>query len=338
MKNKLLDILTSDQLKQELADVGSATKIAKKYGINPVTVYSAFKICDINCIVKPNRENLLSKEVLEQAYAELGSLKAVARKLGVDAGTVKRYMQQNKLEFEPQIRYDCDHEFFSYKSEEAFYIAGFIAADGCVKEKKNTSGNISYQMSIGLSIKDKDFLTKIRNTMKSNNPIFDFLIKNSKRNLKWNDTWKSELTIGSKKIFDDLAQFNIVPRKSLIYTFPKWLIEHSLCHHFVRGYNDGDGSFYIPKLQNDRIVEQIYFSMRGTPLFLETVRDILEKECELEERTKPIRISSRHGVLEYGGNGIVSKITNYLYRDATIYLPRKYEIAMKAKEFMAKSA
>jgi hypothetical protein len=105
---------------------------------------------------------------------------------------------------------------------------------------------------------------------------------------------------------------------------------HPLKHHFIRGYNDGDGSLYIPKLADGRTVEQIYFTMRGTPAFLTDVRSILEQECDLKERVKDIRISSGHGCLEYGGNGVVGKIVDYLYKDATIYLPRKRDIAMKA--------
>jgi hypothetical protein len=132
---------------------------------------------------------------------------------------------------------------------------------------------------------------------------------------------------------EDLKRFNIVPRKSLIYIFPEWIKDHPLKHHFIRGYNDGDGSFYIPKLAAGKKTEQIYFTMRGTLAFLTDVRSILEKECSLKERAKDIRISSGHGCLEYGGNGVVSKIVDYLYKDATIYLPRKRDIAMKAKLF-----
>lgn len=330
MTNKLLSILTPEQLKQELESVGSATKIAKKYGINTMTVYSAFKKCGINCIIKSRQDKLLTKEVLEQAYIECGSLKAVARKFDVDSGTVKRYMQQFNLEFKPQVRYDCDHDFFSRENEESFYIAGFIAADGCIRNRKGKYGNSRYDLYIGLSKNDKEFLENVRKILKAETPIRDFIIKNSERNLSWNDCWKSEISITSKKMYDDLAKFNIVPRKSLVYTFPEWLINHPLKHHFMRGYNDGDGSFFIPRLAEGRSVKQVYFTLRGTPKFLEVYRSILEKECVLEIRDKPIRISSGHGCLEYGGNGIASKIIDYLYKDATIYLQRKYDIAIQA--------
>jgi hypothetical protein len=51
----------------------------------------------------------------------------------------------------------------------------------------------------------------------------------------------------------------------------------------------------------------LFFSLRGTTSFLKECREVLEKECELENRTKDIRISSSCGVLEYGGNGVLKK-------------------------------
>ena len=277
-------------------------------------------------------DKILTKEVLEQSYAELGSLKAVARKFNLDPGSIKKYMIRCGLEFKPQVRHNCDHKFFSRDNEESFYVAGFIAADGCVKDRKSSSGATRPEMAIGLSKEDKTFLEQLRQIMKAEVPIRDFIVKNSKRNPKWNDTWKSDLVITSQQMCDDLRRFNIVPRKSLTYNFPEWLKAHPLKHHFIRGYNDGDGSFFIPELQGGRTVEQVYFSMRGTPAFLKVVRDILEEECQLQERHKCIRISSGHGVLEYGGNGVIGRIADFLYQDATIFLERKQDIAMMAKQ------
>lgn len=280
-----------------------------------------------------NLQLILTKDILEKSYQEEGSLKAVARKFAVDSGTIKRYMQNFGLEFKPQVRYNCDHDFFSRETEETFYVAGFLAADGCVKKRKNSSNHLRYEVQISLSKHDEKYLEQLKNIMKIENPIHNFLIKNSKRNPKWNDTWCSQITITSEKMVKDLERFNIVPAKSLIYRFPLWIINHPLCHHFMRGYNDGDGSFFLGKLQDNRTVQQVYFSLRGTSEFLAIYRSILEEKCNLEKQEKSIRVNTGIGVLEYGGNGIVSKITDYLYKDATIYLQRKYDIAMKAKQY-----
>jgi hypothetical protein len=260
-------------------------------------------------------DKILTKEILEQSYTELGSLRAVARKFNIDPSSIKKYMNYYNLELK-KTRYNVDHNFFSYDNEESFYVAGFIAADGCIKNRN------CFELSIGLSNKDREFLEKIKQVMNAENPIKDYIVRNSKRNSIWKDSYKSEMTIVSKQICQDLKRFNIVPRKSLIYTFPEWMKNHPFKHHFIRGYNDGDGCFYLVK-------KQLYFSMRGTVDFLTDIRSILEEECDLIKRESLIRISSGHGCLEYGGNIIINKIVNYLYNDATIYLARKYEIAKR---------
>lgn len=321
--NKLLDLIGEQKLIQDFNELGSAIKIAEKYSITPITVYSAFKIIKFDCIVKKRVSNILTKEVLEEAYGRLGTIKATGRELGVSYEAVKIYMNKFGLDYKKQVIHNSNHDIFKEENEKSFYLAGFIAADGCVKI--HTQGN-SFQLSIGLSKNDKPHLEKIKNLLEAESPIRDYLVNNSNREKQWNDTWKSELAITSKIMFDDLKKFNIIPKKSLIYTFPEWLKNHKLVHHFIRGYNDGDGSFFVPQLPENRHAEQIYFSLRGTPEFLLEVRHIFEKQCELKVRETPIRISSGHGCLEYGGNGVLGKIVNYLYKDATIYLDRKYEI------------
>ena len=277
-------------------------------------------------------DKILTKEVLEQSYAELGSLKAVARKFDVDASSVKKYMTLHGLSFKAQVRHGCDHDFFTRENEETFYVAGFMAADGCVKKRKSSSDSLRYEVQVSLAKSDEEYLKMIKDLLKAETPIHNFLIKNSKRNAAWNDSWCSQFTITSEKMVNDLTKFNVVPAKSLIYRFPLWLVNHPLVHHFMRGYNDGDGSFFIGPLKNGRTVEQVHFALRGTVEFLTIYRSILEERCGLDIREKSVRENSGIGTLEYGGNGVISKITDYLYQDATIYLPRKRDIAMKAKQ------
>lgn len=270
-------------------------------------------------------DKIITPEVLKKDYEELQSMRKIADKYGISRETVRYYIHRYGLEYNKLKIYNVDHDFFSRENEESFYIAGFIAADGCVKKRKNT-----HELQIGLAQKDKEFLEMIRDTLKAETPVRDFLIKNSKHNPKWNDTWKSELTITSEKIFKDLAKFNIVPRKSLIYSFPIWLVNHPFVHHFMRGYNDGDGSFYIQQPSNsdgcNRTVKQLYFSLRGTLEFLAVYKIILEQKAGIHGFDKSIRLDNGIYKLEYGGNGIVKNIANFLYRDALIFLSRKKNI------------
>src|SRR5690606_22823852 len=152
-------------------------------------------------------EKVFTKELLEKEYAKLKSLKAVARKYGCDAGTIKRYMEKHNIPFNGPVRYECNHNFFSEDTEESFYWAGFIAADGYINKKRLV-------LHIGLSLKDLSLLEKFKNSIDAENPINQYLVKNSKYNPKWNDTEKCEIEISSKQICSDLLRFNITPRKT----------------------------------------------------------------------------------------------------------------------------
>lgn len=264
----------------------------------------------------------LTKELLEKEYKELKSLNKIAKKHGVSFGSVKHYMRKYDIPYKTLIRYACDDDFFSRDNEESFYIAGFVAADGCLQE---TGPLKQYRLlQIWLKSKDVGFLEMLKLTMKANHPL-----GHKDRSLvEGGKVYSSDgLSIVSEKMFNDLARFGITPRKSLTYVFPEWLENHDLVHHFMRGYFDGDGSFKICKSKK-RQDKGIRFNLLGTLQSMEVYRDILERnECITGRAVKnraPTKIGNIFS-LDYGGNGVVSKIAQFLYRDATIYLPRKYD-------------
>lgn len=268
----------------------------------------------------------VSVEELWIFYKKLNSLKKVGSKFDCTADYVADTLRKNGYEInKPLNRFKSNENLFKEETEKSFYWAGFIAADGCVKIKQKRY----HQLQIGLAICDKNHVEKFKNDIEFEGNIFDFIVKKQKE--YHNDSFKSELTISSKIIFDDLARFNIVPRKSLIYTFPMWLIDHPLVHHFMRGYFDGDGSFY-KTLGKNKKAEQECFSLRGTSEFLTVFRSILEKYCDLKIREKPIRINSNIGILEYGGNGILLQLRDFLAKNMTIYLDRKWNKYIEEKQ------
>ncbi|KKN61329.1 hypothetical protein LCGC14_0523200 [marine sediment metagenome] len=310
-----------DKLELEKAyhEYGTITKTAKHFGCSHGKIRYQLDKHKINYKLERNTSKI-SKDDLEKVYKDTQSVREAGRHFNMSHEKARRLLVKyglcNKL-----VRYNCDHNFFSEDSQHSFYWAGFIAADGAIIDRRKT-----LELSIGLAQKDKNHIQKFKQNISAENPIHDILIKNSKRNPNWNDCWKSEIKITSNKLCKDLERFNVVPRKSKIYTFPEWLVNHELTHHFMRGYFDGDGSFFYPKLKEGRIVEQLYFGLRGTSEFLTVYRTILERKCNLTERAKPIRVNNGIGVLEYGGNGIMNDIVRFLYKDADIYLERKRDI------------
>src|SRR5258708_30414655 len=113
-------------------------------------------------------------------------------------------------------KYSCNDNFFSEDNELSFYVAGFIAADGCVL-LNNEHSKVSY-VNIKLSKNDRQHLVNINNILMSSRPIRDYKNKYS---------GESVLKITSDKMCQDLSKkFNVVPRKSKTYIFPNFVKEH----------------------------------------------------------------------------------------------------------------
>jgi hypothetical protein len=266
---------------------------------------------------KSKLASILTKEMLKYEYEQLGSLQKMANKLQVDVKSISKYMKLYNIPYVPhnQRTYLCNDNIFSVENEKAFYLAGFIAADGSLQKRQ-----YSKILKITLSKTDFQHLEKIRDLMDSNNPIKEYIVPPSE--LIPTEQRCVEIQIVSKQIFDDLAKFNIVPNKTDIYKFPKWLIDHPLVNHFMRGYFDGDGCISRCGLGEGRTVIQKSISMLGTKSFIRTFRDVLAKNSKLSLAKMYIHNDSVWA-FRYTGNGNAKKIYDFLYKDATVYLDRK---------------
>lgn len=210
-------------------------------------------------------------------------------------------------------KYACDESFFEQDTPESFYVAGFIAADGGLCRKKG-SKNGGYTVQINLSQRDENFLEQIREIIKSEKPLYHFADK------KHENRNEVRLVVYSKKMFDSLARFGIVPQKSKILTLPDWLENHKLLNHYLRGYVDGDGSFFL-----DPRYDYPYwnFSLRGSESFISSFHRIMKERVGVISK---VNVDFDGGInrIRYSGNKNVRKIRDFLYENATISLYRKY--------------
>lgn len=207
--------------------------------------------------------------------------------------------------------YKTNDAFFKEDTEKSFYVAGFIVADGYLHREKNRN---RYRISIELSSKDEDHLNKIRTAMSSTAKIF--------RRRRYDPRFMeisnvSSIGINSKEIYEDLPKFGIVPNKSKIYKIPEWIKDHPLKSHFMRGILDGDGGFCFKD-------NHIQFYIYGTYDELDVYNEILSKECNLNKN----KISKNRGcfTLQYASQQDVINIIKFLYKDANIFLDRKYDL------------
>lgn len=196
--------------------------------------------------------------------------------------------------------------FHKIDTEEKAYLLGFIMADGCV-----------YKQDLQFTIhrQDQYLLEWIKDILKSD----------SKITLHPNGPYCS-LNVYSKTMSKDLETLNIVPNKSLkLQPPPKELIPDELYYHLIRGYFDGDGSIW-----EDKQGKNYRFNMVGTlDVLTEFRKQMGWKENTLRYANKGQYITYR---MDYGGNGVCTRYLGQLYENATIYLTRKYEKYLSAKE------
>lgn len=122
-------------------------------------------------------------------------------------------------------KYEVNDNFFENITPCTSYWAGFIAADGSVDVDYNNT------LSIGLSVKDKDHLDKLRLDLVPDKPL-----------CYSKDRTRVTLNVKSNKILDDLrCIYNITERKSRTLKPPN-LSDLSLALAYSAGLYDGDGT------------------------------------------------------------------------------------------------
>lgn len=149
----------------------------------------------------------------------------VRRELKKHGVEIRNFSQAASLSDKNREKYK-DFSYFKTQSHNMAWIMGFIAADGTISKDCN-------RIKIGLALKDKEILEKIKEELKLEPEIKVYRSNNGHDCCSL--TWTCE---EHKK---DLAYYNIVPAKTFILKPPLNLSKEYYID-FIRGYFDGDGS------------------------------------------------------------------------------------------------
>jgi hypothetical protein len=189
--------------------------------------------------------------------------------------------------------------------EKAYWL-GFIAADGYID---------SNHLKVTLSSVDKDHLVRLATSLHSSHPVIDQIQGKHA---------SSTLRIYSHELCNDLIRHGITFRKTFTLQWP--VLSVVMLRHFVRGYVDGDGCFTV----DGKVRRNAYFSVTSNESFLSNLQAFLMRYCAVNQT----KLFQRHKdspiyTLVYCGKLQVRRIVDFLYHDATIYLPRKYDRAYR---------
>lgn len=245
-------------------------------------------------------------------YKEGLSTLKLGKQFETTVGTIANILKRHGVPrrwYSPYTLEQPDY-FETIDIEPKAYWLGFITADGCITGNGN-------RLQIALQRLDRKHLEQFRLAVGADNPIHDTLQKQKYPT--------SKISISSKQLVDGLRRQGLTERKSLRLVWPS--LDRKVLHHYMRGVVDGDGGFYRAVNKYSNGFNYVFGLYCGTESYLLEFQKVLVLNCavpvaKLYCRSDKPDLSK---TLAYSGRLQVKRIFNYLYKDATIWLPRKRE-------------
>ena len=228
-----------------------------------------------------------------------------------------------------------NHYFDVIDSADKAYWIGFIWCDGylCIRDR-NHNGNLSYEFKLSLKESDYHHLEKFNECLGANYKIHFYPMSASTWGAdKDKNSMEARLLICNKHLGECLhKQYGMVARRSdcskILSQIPK-----DFYKDFIRGVVDADGTFLHYHVSDYNKDVDKYCLVIGTNE--DILREIekyligenLINNCQrkLSVRHKEEDRDGEYKTLNLTGYRQVVGVLNYLYKDATLYLDRKYE-------------
>lgn len=269
-------------------------------------VYKILKennICKRRSVKRKLNENE-EKEIISLYNSGLSQYK-ISSMYGVSQSTISNILRNNNVNTRKGGRiYTINERYFdNIDNQNKAYILGFIYADGFIRKD-------NLVLSIVVHNKDVEILEKIKTELQSDIPIEYIKSKNHNR-----------INICSKNICLSLNKIGCNNGKTFDLKFPN--IDNDLIPHFIRGFMDGDGCISI---SSKKYGKYISLSFVGTKDMMHSLKDILN----VDNRVTFYRNAY---ALHIGKESDVIRILDWIYKDANIYLDRKYKKYLEFKEY-----
>ncbi|MEG0775628.1 LAGLIDADG family homing endonuclease [Clostridium sp.] len=179
----------------------------------------------------------MNNQIISNYYSEGNSLKHTANKFNISIYKVKQALRETETRVRTRQEQtvlinmsrskSVDQNFFDVINSKSAYYLGFLAADGTVSSSRNS-------IKIGLSSVDREWLEKYRRDLVIEREVLDYQTQQGFN--------VSEVCFSSAKIKQELAKYDIVPRKTYEEISMK-NIPDEFKVDYIRGFFDGDGSF-----------------------------------------------------------------------------------------------
>jgi hypothetical protein len=222
-------------------------------------------------------------------------------------------------------KYTFDENYFEIiDNEDKAYDLGFSYADATISYDPNSN---TYVYHLMLARKDKCHLAGMLTRIHSDFEINDFMKLNTFPNGEQKWVAVSAITVCSKKFVSDLVDKGCGPRKTQVIRLPIGKIPEHLMRHFIRGYLDGDGCWYLVYRDrkhdgNSKLDGSV--SLLSNKEFCDDTKkwlidhNIINKAVVAKKRKAEIFYMRCTGLIQ------ISKLFHFVYDDAAVFLDRKY--------------
>lgn len=201
-------------------------------------------------------------------------------------------------------RSNVNVSFFENWSQELAYVIGFFLADGHMADHSKLK-----HYGIFFSVGDRDIIEKIAEVCEYKNTIKKYIHKTTKLSTMY------KISISSKFVWKFFESLGFSHRKTFTTRIPKQ-IPPKFMNHFIRGVFDGDGSV---QLKNNTYPQA---NIAGSKLFIDDVSKIGVEYSAINKCHETF-------IIHYNGQKAIDFL-NYIYKNATIYMDRKYKRYLKA--------
>lgn len=347
--------LSIEQLQKEVLNKKlTATKVGKIYSISSGHIRKIFLTLEINQYYEPEKESIKKKckRCNKVFYAkEYKSRKTSNKGLFCSTHCNYIYRSENKTLDLSEISFNIkDYKFFKtlktgdYKSinlgprehsyrrninyndyffkngvcdENTAYVLGLWYSDGNISTTRNVCS---------LSLTDHQIVRDVAKLFNFKRKFYErkftFKIK------QWGKRTQLALKMTSPFLRNDFIKLGCYPSKSYTVNYPD--INSKYDKHFIRGIIDGDGSFSGKKKANamlsicgsEKLLYGIYLRIKEhLKISTQSFSHVGKKD------TKKYKMKD-FCVIRYGEK-FTRLIADWIYKDATIFLVRKYEKAYK---------
>ena len=265
-------------------------------------------------IKKLNDEQI---NLIIQDYQSGKSMRQIEKDYNVTRQSVAKFLEEQQIKTTKgnhYRKYTHNYDFFEIiDTEEKAYWLGFMFADGYIVDYTNKYGEDKF--GITLHTKDVQSLEQFKRAIQATNPIID---------VSTNGRQLSRIIMSSQKTVNDLISHGCVKQKSLILK-PPINIPDELVHHFIRGFFDGDGSIYWNKSEFER---HDTWNKPSYTLCITSTKEMIEWIIDTVKFGHLSKEKRRVNTWYYrqDGNKKVKDFCDYIYKDATVFMERKYQL------------